>query len=109
MISFFGALCKEINDKPHTNESFNIFFGEIVLHGFCGWIFALIMQKFAGWTDMTSMTIAAGVGGLFGFNLIKLVVKIGFRILANEKDVELNDSDLDKLDDEQKKKDKDKE
>ena len=101
MISFFGALCKEINDKSHTNESFNIFFGEIVLHGFSGWIFGLIATKYLGWTDITSLTIAAGIGGLFGFDLMKLVLKIGVKILASTKNIKLDESDVN-FSDEQK-------
>lgn len=99
MISFFGALAKEINDKSHTQESFNIFFGEIILHGFSGWIFALIAQKFLKWEDMTSLTILAGIGGLFGFQGLK----VGLKFLANLKNIKLDDSDLDG-DKEQKKK-----
>jgi hypothetical protein len=95
MISFFGALAKEINDKSKTNESFNIFFGEIILHGFSGWIFALITSKYLGWTDMNSLTIAAGIGGLFGFDLMKLVLKIGVKLFASAKSIKLDDSDTD--------------
>ena len=103
MISFFGAMAKEINDKSKTNESFSIFFGEIILHGFSGWIFALISSKYLGWTDITSLTIAAGIGGLFGFDLIKVTVKFGFKVLEGSKNVKLDDSDI-LFDKEQKKK-----
>jgi hypothetical protein len=103
MISFFGALAKEINDKSHTNESFNIFFGEIILHGFSGWIFGLLATKYLGWTDMASITIAAGIGGLFGFDLLKVVIKIATKTLESSKNLKLDDSDTD-FDKEQKKK-----
>lgn len=94
IISIFGALAKEINDKAKIHESLSIFFGEIILHGFSGWIFGLIAQKYLGLTDMASVTIFAGIGGLFGFDLVKLVLRLGLKILASSKDVELKDSDL---------------
>lgn len=103
MISFFGALAKEINDKSKTKESFNIFFGEIILHGFSGWIVALAASKYLGWEDFTSLTIVAGIGGLFGFDLLKILFKIGLRILASTKNIKLDDSDTE-FDKEQKKK-----
>lgn len=94
MISFFGALAKEINDKSHTNESFSIFFGEIILHGFSGWIFALWMSKNFGWTDINSLTIVAGVGGLFGFDLLKIAIKIAIKSYDSSKN-NTDDSDTD--------------
>lgn len=103
MISFFGALAKEINDKSKTQESFNIFFGEIILHGFSGWIVALAASKYLGWEDFTSLTIVAGIGGLFGFDLMKLLLKIGLKVLASARNIKLDDSDTD-FDKEQKKK-----
>ena len=105
-ISTFGALAKEINDKSKTHESMSVFFGEIVLHGFSGWIFALAATSYLGLTEFNQITIAAGVGGLFGFDLLKIVMKVGLKLIASAKDIKLNDSDLN-LDDKDNKKDKD--
>ena len=80
IIAFFGAICKEINDKTHDNtESFSIFFGEIMLHGFSGWIVGLYSIKYYS-SDLISITMFAGLGGLFGFELVK---KIYTRVFPN--------------------------
>lgn len=97
LISFFGALCKEINDKSHTSESFSIFFGEILLHGFSGWLFGLSANKYFGLTDLTVITIFAGIGGLFGYDLIKIVLKMILTTVANSKNIELDESDMNDL------------
>ena len=94
IISFFGALCKEINDKTKQHESLSVFFGEILLHGFSGWIVGLAANKYLGLTDFTSITIFAGVGGLFGFDLVKILLRMGLKLLAAAKDVKIEDSDL---------------
>jgi hypothetical protein len=106
MISVFGAFAKEINDKSKTNESFNIFVGEIVLHGFSGWIVGLCANKYLGLTDYTSITIFAGIGGLFGFDLVKVITKMILSTIAKSQDVELDDSDTNFDDDKRKKKNK---
>lgn len=93
VISSFGALCKEINDTSKEHESLSKFFGEIVLHGFSGWIVGLIANKYLGLTDLTSITIFAGIGGLFGFDLIKVLAKIAISVLASSKNIKMNDDD----------------
>lgn len=95
MIAFFGAVCREINDKSKTQESFGVFFGEIFFHGFSGWMTGLVAFKYLDFTDLIGMTLSSGVGGLFGFDLLKIIVKVGSKLLATAKDVSLNDSDLD--------------
>lgn len=87
VISYFGALCKEINDKTKQRESLSVFFGEIVLHGFSGWIFGLMANSYLKLTDITSITIFAGVGGLFGYDLVKAITKK----FLKEKGVNLED------------------
>lgn len=93
VISSFGALCKEINDKTKEHESFSRFFGEIILHGFSGWIVGLTATKGFGLNDITWITIFAGTGGLFGFDLIKVLLKLFLDILANSRNVKINDDD----------------
>lgn len=95
VISSFGALCKEINDTTKKHESLSIFFGEIILHGFSGWIFGLIATKYYGFTDLTSITIFAGIGGLFGFDLVKAIVKISINAYTSAKDVKMDDEKKD--------------
>ena len=104
LISISGALAKEINDKAKGHESLSVFFGEIILHGFSGWIFGLMAQKYLGLTDFTSITIFAGIGGLFGFDLVKMVLKFALKFMAAAKNVDLKDSDLNTLDDNNKEK-----
>lgn len=101
IISFFGAFAKETNYKSKSRESFNIFFGEIILHGFSGWIVGLGLCKYLNVTDLISITIFAGVGGLFGYNLVKLGLKISIKFLASAKNINIDDSDID-FDEEQK-------
>lgn len=92
VISFFGAICKEINDKSKDGtETFSIFFGEIILHGFSGWIVGLMANKYFGLTDLSSITIYAGIGGLFGYDLVKILLKIILTIVTNSKNVDIND------------------
>lgn len=96
LIAFFGATCKEINDKTRDNtESFSIFFGEIMLHGFSGWIVGLYSIKYIN-NDLISITIFSGLGGLFGFHAVKMVYK---RLFPNAKNDNL-DKSKDKEDDE---------
>ena len=93
IIASFGALCKEINDNSKQHESLSIFFGEIILHGFSGWIVGLIANKYLGLMDLTSITIFAGIGGLFGFDLIKLVGRLALSIFANSKNIKIDKDD----------------
>ena len=106
LIAFFGALCKEINDKTHTSESFPIFFGEILLHGFSGWLVGLCANKYLNLTDIRSITIFAGIGGLFGYDLVKIILKMILTTIANSRNIKLNDDDLSKIDDTGQAKDK---
>lgn len=90
LIAFFGATCKEINDKSRdSTESFNMFFGEIMLHGFSGWIIGLYSIKYIS-NDIISITIFSGVGGLMGFQLIKVIYK---RLFPDIKDSDLEEED----------------
>ena len=92
-IAIFGALAKEINDKSTTNETLSVFFSEIILHGFSGWIVGLAANKYFGFTDLTSITIWAGIGGLFGYDMVKVLYKILVTSIANSRNVKLNESD----------------
>ena len=93
VISYFGALCKEINDKTKENESLSRFFGEIILHGFSGWIIGLTANKYVGLSDLTSVTIFAGIGGLFGFDLLKILARLALNMFANSKNIKIDDKD----------------
>ena len=93
VISSFGALCKEINDKTKEHESLYIFFGEIILHGFSGWIVGLIANVKLGLTDLTSITIFAGIGGLFGFDLLKFIARLAIGMYTNSKNIKMDDND----------------
>jgi len=95
IIAFFGAISKEINDKSKDNtESFFIFFAEVILHGFSGWIVGLFAVKYLKSSDIISITIYAGVGGLFGYDLAKVVLKTVLTIITKSN---IN-IDLDELD-----------
>jgi hypothetical protein len=97
IIAFFGAIAKEINDKSKDKtESFPMFFGEVFLHGFSGWIVGLIAIKYLGSTDITSITIYAGVGGLFGYDLAKVTLKFILKLISNAKSIEIDDKFIDK-------------
>ena len=94
VISYFGAIAKEINDKTKEHESLSKFFGEIILHGFSGWIVGLTANKYLGLDDCTSITIFAGLGGLFGFDLLKFMFKLAISIFANSKNIKIKDDDM---------------
>ena len=98
MIAFFGAISKEINDKSKDkNESFSVFFGEVVLHGFSGWIVGLFATKFLKASDIISLTIYAGIGGLFGYDLVKIILKMILTTISkNNKFDETDKKDEDK-------------
>ena len=97
IIAFFGAIAKEINDKSKDKtESFSMFFGEVVLHGFSGWIVGLIAIKYLRSTDIISITIYAGIGGLFGYDLAKVALKFILKLISNAKNIEIDDKFIDK-------------
>lgn len=104
VIAFFGALAKEINDKTTTDETFSRFFGQVILHGFSGWIVGLCANKYLGLTDMTSITIFAGIGGLFGYDLIKIILKMILKVIASTRNIDLKDSDINFDEDDKKNK-----
>lgn len=101
LVAFCGATCKEINDKTHDNtESFRIFFGEIMLHGFSGWLVGLYSIKYVN-NDLITITIFSGLGGLFGFALVK---KVYMRIFPSndtnsKEDKDNGEDNNDKIDD----------
>lgn len=76
IVAIAGALAKEINDKAKDKESFPVFVSEVILHGFSGWIGALLAIKYTNSMDILSYTIFAGLGGLFGYDLIKVIFKM---------------------------------
>ena len=93
VIALFGAIAKEINDKATTDETLSVFFSQIILHGFSGWIVGLCANKYLGLTDLTSITIFAGIGGLFGYDLVKVLFKIIVKTIASSRNIKLDDSD----------------
>ena len=52
IVAIAGALAKEINDKAKDKESFPVFVSEVILHGFSGWIGALLAIKYTNSMDI---------------------------------------------------------
>lgn len=84
VVAVCGALAKEINDQAKGEESFKVFIAEVVLHGFSGWIVGLIATKYLHLTDLTSITIFAGIGGLFGYDLVKILLNMVLKKVVSE-------------------------
>ena len=93
---FFSAFCKEINDRAYNKETTAVFIGEIMLHGVSGTLIGIFASNF---TDKLSLiTCAAGVGGIFGYNLLKVIFRYAATYYGALKDIkiELNDLEDDK-------------
>jgi hypothetical protein len=103
-IGFFAAFSKEIHDRAHTKETFQEFIGEILLHGFCGWLIGIAATRFTD--DLAIITVVSGVGGLFGFTILKTLVRLAIVYGAGLKNVKVDMKDI-MLDDEDKRGDKD--
>ena len=85
IVAIAGALAKEINDRAKNNESFKVFVSEVIFHGFSGWISALLAIKYSNSMDILSITIFSGLGGLFGYDLIKVIFKMVVEKIGNIK------------------------
>lgn len=98
--SYFAAFCKEINDKAHnTEETVFMVISEILLHGLSGTIIGVYVSY---QTDSVALiTCAAAVGGMFGYNLLRLLLKYVVAYGAATKNISINMDDLDKLDEEE--------
>lgn len=90
IVAIAGALAKEINDKAKTKENFTIFVSEVILHGFSGWICGLLAMKYFNVIDLISTTIYAGIGGLVGYDLVKVVFKMVVEKVSN---IKINDKE----------------
>lgn len=93
LVSFFGALCKEINDRSRNKENLGVFIGEVLLHGFSGWVVGMTAVRWFNITDAIGLSICAGIGGLLGFDLVKVLSKILITSVANSRNVKLNEED----------------
>ncbi|MCX8074117.1 MAG: hypothetical protein N2749_00835 [Clostridia bacterium] len=94
LISLFGATARQINSSiDEEKKDIKILIQKVFFHGFSGWLFGLAATKYLGLSDLTSITVCAGIGGLFGYDAIKVMVNIALNTISKSTDVNKNISD----------------
>jgi len=91
-VGFFAAFSKEIHDKAQAKETFQEFISEILLHGFSGWLIGIAATRFTD--DLAIITVVSGVGGLFGFTILKTLVRLAIVYGASLKNVKVDLKDI---------------
>lgn len=83
IISFFGATAKQINTDINDVATKNVtnLFKRVFFHGFSGWLFGLAAVKYLNINDLTSITVCAGIGGLFGYDAILFLSDVAINTL----------------------------
>jgi hypothetical protein len=94
LLSFFSAFAKELNDKAKDpSEKLIMFLSEIFLNGVCGMIVGAITLSFTD--NVYFVSACSAIGGLFGMNAVKIVLKYLLAYISVLKNIKVDDIDID--------------
>jgi hypothetical protein len=90
LLAFFTAFSKELRDYANgDDDTFLMFFSEILLNGVCGIIVGTMTLSFI--KNIPFVLACSAVGGLFGMTAVKAM----FKIALIAKNIDISDIDLD--------------